>query len=208
MIKVCIKNICEIWFGIAYHNKLIIATSFAKHQQDVLNHLLELIPNNVAFDVVSENTTFVEQIFTAVKDAYDGKSLTQNLPLAYEQLPVYTTKVLKAVLAIPVGYVSSYGSVAKAVGGGPRAVGNVMASNPFAPIIPCHRVVTSDFKLGGYGGGLAVKFEFLKRECKGYTQTKTILINGQMMQIFPAELVFLKLQKKFPNILNINPFSN
>jgi len=196
MIKVCVKNICGVWFGIAYHNKLILATTFAEHQQDVLSHLLELIPNNVAFDVVSENTTFTEKIFTAVKDAYDGKSLTQELPLAYEQLPTYTTKVLKAVLAIPTGYVSSYGSVAKAVGGGPRAVGNVMASNPFAPIIPCHRVVTSDFKLGGYGGGLAVKFEFLKRECKGYTQLKTILINGQMMQIFPAELIFLNLQKK------------
>ena len=82
----------------------------------------------------------------------------------------YTQKVLKATAQIPLGYVTSYGSIAKAVGGGPRAVGNVMASNPFAPIVPCHRVVKSDFTLGGYGGGLKVKFELLVAEKKEASQ--------------------------------------
>ena len=82
---------------------------------------------------------------------------------------------------------ASYGSIAKAVGGGPRAVGNVMASNPFAPIVPCHRVVKSDFSLGGYGGGLKVKLELLSREKRGFSVSKEIEVNGSMLQVFPVE---------------------
>jgi len=39
-----------------------------------------------------------------------------------------------------------------------------MANNCFAPLVPCHRVVKSDFTLGGYGGGLKVKIALLKKE--------------------------------------------
>ena len=77
-------------------------------------------------------------------------------------LPSYTQKVLKATPAVPAGYVTTYGAIAEAVGGGPRAVGNAMACNLFAPVVPCHRVVKSDLTLGGYGiGGLQVKYTFL-----------------------------------------------
>ena len=103
------------------------------------------------------------------------------------RLPVYTQKTLKATAKIPLGYVASYGSIAKAVGGGPRAVGNVMASNPFAPIVPCHRVVKSDFTLGGYGGGLKVKLELLSGEKRGFSTSKEIEVNGSRLQVFPVE---------------------
>ena len=65
-----------------------------------------------------------------------GKILTQTFLLALTSFTTYTQKVLKATAQIPLGYVTSYGSIAKAAGGGPRAVGNIMASNPFAPIVP------------------------------------------------------------------------
>ena len=109
------------------------------------------------------------------------------------RLPVYTQKTLKATAKIPLGYLASYGSIAKAVGGGPRAVGNVMASNPFAPIIPCHRVVKSDFTLGGYGGGLKVKLELLSREKRGFSSSKEVKVNGHMLQVFPVEYSLGKL---------------
>jgi alkylated DNA nucleotide flippase Atl1 len=85
--------------------------------------------------------------------------------------------------------------VATAVGGGARAVGNVMANNPFAPVVPCHRVVTSNLGLGGYGGGLQVKYEFLKREQQGFAEPKEILIDGQELRVFPVEFVLQKLKK-------------
>jgi O-6-methylguanine DNA methyltransferase len=91
--------------------------------------------------------------------------------------------------------VSSYGGVAKAVGGGPRAVGNVMARNPFPPIVPCHRVVGSDLTLGGYGGGLDVKRSFLVRERRGYTSEREVPVNGKKLHVFPVESVLRRLEK-------------
>ena len=99
------------------------------------------------------------------------------------------TKGLKTTLQIPLGYVASYGAIAKAVGGSPRAVGNVMASNPFAPIVPCHRVVKSDLSLGGYGGGLRVKVELLSREKRGFSTPKQVPVDGGTLTVFPAEYV-------------------
>ena len=46
----------------------------------------------------------------------------------------------------------SYGQVAKVTSSGPRAVGNAMRGNPYAPQVPCHRVVASDGTIGGFGG--------------------------------------------------------
>ena len=113
-----------------------------------------------------------------------------------EHLPAYTRRVLEVTALIPAGYVASYWSVAKAAGGGPRAVGNVMARNPFAPFVPCHRVVSSDFTLGGYGGGLDVKLDFLVREKRGYTSPRQIPVDGKKLQVFPVEFVLRKLERE------------
>jgi O-6-methylguanine DNA methyltransferase len=114
-------------------------------------------------------------------------------------LPAYTRKVLEVASLIPVGYVTSYVSLAKAAGGGPRAVGNVMARNPFAPIVPCHRVVSADLTLGGYGGGLDVKIEILKREKRGYKTRREISVGSKKLQVFPVEFVLEKLRKEKKN---------
>ncbi len=60
----------------------------------------------------------------------------------------------------------TYGGLAARLGvpGAGRAVGNVMARNPFPLIIPCHRVVGSDRGLHGFGGGLAMKKTLLTME--------------------------------------------
>lgn len=62
-----------------------------------------------------------------------------------------------------------------------------MASNPFAPIVPCHRVVRSDFTLGGYGGGLDLKAEMLAREKRGNSLPKEIPVGNRQLRIFPVE---------------------
>jgi O-6-methylguanine DNA methyltransferase len=103
--------------------------------------------------------------------------------------------VLEVTSLVPVGYVTSYGSIAKAAGGSPRAVGNVMAANSFAPIVPCHRVVSSDFTLGGYGGGLDVKLEFLVREKRGYQSPREIPVNDRKLTVFPVEFVLRNFKK-------------
>ncbi|KAK9831941.1 hypothetical protein WJX81_001444, partial [Elliptochloris bilobata] len=54
--------------------------------------------------------------------------------------------------AIPCGKVSTYGALAKALHSSPRAVGQALRRNPYAPDVPCHRVVTSSLALGGFSG--------------------------------------------------------
>lgn len=71
-----------------------------------------------------------------------------------------------ALLEIPYGETRSYADLARRVGSprGFRAVGMANHDNPVAIIVPCHRVITSDGKLGGYGGGLSVKERLLRLE--------------------------------------------
>jgi len=64
-----------------------------------------------------------------------------------------------------------------------------MASNPFAPIVPCHRVVKADFTLGGYGFGLRVKAELLRKEKRGFSSMKEIEVKGGLLRVYPVENV-------------------
>ena len=66
---------------------------------------------------------------------------------------------------IPKGKVTTYADLAHALGTRAyRAVGNAMNRNPYAPGVPCHRVVGSDGRLTGYAGGLEKKRQMLERE--------------------------------------------
>lgn len=75
-------------------------------------------------------------------------------------------KVWKACSEIPYGSTISYGALARRAGypHAARAVGTAMAKNPLPILVPCHRVVTFNGKLGGYGGGEDMKRELLIRE--------------------------------------------
>jgi len=66
---------------------------------------------------------------------------------------------------IPKGKVATYGDLAAALNSrGARAVGNAMNRNPYAPRVPCHRVVGSDGQLTGFAGGLEKKRKLLLEE--------------------------------------------
>ena len=77
----------------------------------------------------------------------------------------FTRRVYRCVARIPPGTTRTYQQVARAAGSprAMRAVGNAMANNPLPLVIPCHRVVARD-GLGGFGGGLPLKIELLRRE--------------------------------------------
>lgn len=82
----------------------------------------------------------------------------------------FAERVYEAVTRIPEGYVATYGQIAEIIGcpGGSRAVGNALHVNPFAPVVPCHRVVAANGQLaahfGGSPGGPQVQYERLKAE--------------------------------------------
>lgn len=65
----------------------------------------------------------------------------------------FQQRVYDACSMIPEGRVSTYGDLARHLGcGSARAVGQALRRNPFAPKVPCHRVVKSDRRLGGFSG--------------------------------------------------------
>jgi len=75
-------------------------------------------------------------------------------------------KIYKKLLEVPKGQITTYGELAKAVGlkNGQRAIGKIMNKNPYPVIIPCHRVVMSTGKIGGYAYGENVKTKMLTDE--------------------------------------------
>ena len=189
------KNIEGVWFGVACDEEEIFATTFASSKNKALQDLLRSIPFNVPFQQFEKPSAFAEYVIAILKNVYDGIGSSQSLPLVTEHLSIYARRVIEAVSLIPIGYVASYGLVAKVVGGSPRAVGRVMALNPFAPIVPCHRVVSSDFTLGGYGGGLDAKLAFLIREKRGYNAKREIPVGGERLEVFPVEFVLKRLER-------------
>lgn len=76
--------------------------------------------------------------------------------------------VWKACMEIPAGQTRSYKWIAERIGkpGAVRAVGNALGKNPFAPTVPCHRVIKSDGTPGGFSapGGVRAKLALLKKE--------------------------------------------
>jgi len=66
---------------------------------------------------------------------------------------------------VPKGKVTTYKELARAVKSkGYRAVGNAMNKNPYAPKVPCHRVIRNDGKVGGFASGTKNKIRILKSE--------------------------------------------
>ncbi|MBV9522425.1 MAG: methylated-DNA--[protein]-cysteine S-methyltransferase [Alphaproteobacteria bacterium] len=87
-------------------------------------------------------------------DAYFARRLKVfDLPLSLAGTP-FRQRVWAAMRDIPYGATRSYGEIATALGSAPRAVGGACGKNPIAIIVPCHRILASGHRLGGYSGGL------------------------------------------------------
>lgn len=84
---------------------------------------------------------------------------------AFEGTPFQST-IWKMLYTIPYGHVITYGELARLAGhpNAARAVGSAMACNPVPLIVPCHRVITSNRKLGGFTGGTHIKETLLTLE--------------------------------------------
>lgn len=96
------------------------------------------------------------------KVIFDECAVDRSLLTPFQQ------KVLKAAMKIPYGAVETYSGLARkaACPNGSRAVGNALAKNPFPLVVPCHRIIRGDGRLGGFSawGGIALKERLLKLE--------------------------------------------
>jgi methylated-DNA-[protein]-cysteine S-methyltransferase len=91
-----------------------------------------------------------------------------SVPLDMDLVPPFHRRVYEAARNIPQGETTTYGALAARIGltGSARAVGQALARNPFAIIVPCHRVVAAGGRIGGFSanGGVLTKFRLLAIE--------------------------------------------
>jgi methylated-DNA-[protein]-cysteine S-methyltransferase len=85
---------------------------------------------------------------------FAGRRRDFDLPLEWPRLEPTTAAVLRALMTVGYGETVTYGALALLSGTGvpARAIGSIMAANPWPIVVPCHRVVAAD-GLGGYSGG-------------------------------------------------------
>ncbi|CAK4075408.1 unnamed protein product [Aphanomyces euteiches] len=88
------------------------------------------------------------------RSAAAAKKVVNGSKVLWRGVPVtaHDIKVYKLISRIPPGKVATYGTVAKAIQSGPRGVGQALRRNPFAPQVPCHRVVSASRDLHGFRG--------------------------------------------------------
>ena len=208
MIDVYVTGSDNMWFGMAYIGEKIVATAFNSSKDRTVENILRSLPPNVSCRIVEKGSEFAERTILALKEVHMGRQEFRDFVLAEQFIAEPVARVLKAAASIPVGYVTSYSSIAKAAGTDPRLVGRIMASNPLYPIVPCHRVVGADFSLVGYGGrkspdALKAKLARLIAESKGFKSEKDVSLDGARLKVFPVERV-IKRSKEYGITLSAN----
>ncbi|KAH7320249.1 6-O-methylguanine DNA methyltransferase [Stachybotrys elegans] len=99
--------------------------------------------------------------------------------IAHSQRTAFEKRVWTALCQVPRGSFTTYGLLAAHLGTSPRAVGNALRRNPFAPAVPCHRVVATGGGLGGFKGSWLGR-----KEGEGITlEEKRTLLRGEGVKL-------------------------
>jgi methylated-DNA-[protein]-cysteine S-methyltransferase len=90
----------------------------------------------------------------------------EDLPIDWQSLSDFALRIFQALTRVPYGETVSYAGLAVAAGhpGAQRAVGSLMARNPLPLLIPCHRVIRGDGRIGNYSAGTGWKLRLLTLE--------------------------------------------
>ncbi len=117
-----------------------------------------------------EDAAPLAEVIRQLKAYFAGTLEEFDLPLSPKGT-AFQLGVWKSLCEIPFGTTISYGELARRIGNpkASRAVGLANGSNPIPIVIPCHRVIGSNGKLTGYGGGLPIKEKLLALERKQLT---------------------------------------
>ena len=146
---------------VATSPKGLCAVSIGKTDADIEWKLHDQFPH----ETIVRNDRSMKVLTAEVKGRVEGKGLDKKIPLDLRGTP-FQIDVWKEMLRIPAGKTRSYGDVAKRIGRPTafRAVAQACGANPVPVVVPCHRVVASGGKLGGFGLGLDRKISLLAAE--------------------------------------------
>ena len=120
------------------------------------------------FRVSGGSTALLDLAQRQIEEYLAGSRMEFDIPIEVLGTP-FQKRVWESLVEIPYGKILTYGQVAARVGcpRGARAVGQAVGSNRIPIVIPCHRVIASQGKLGGFGCGLEVKRFLLDLEGRG-----------------------------------------
>lgn len=148
---------------VAMSQRGVVLTHYVHGDRDIATTLANL---RLQFDPVEDRRT-VRAVGEEVRRyvAGDAKALRQHVDLTLVG-NAFQKKVLDGLQTVPRGALVSYQALGTAVGSAKaaRAVGNALHNNPVPIYVPCHRVIASDGRIGGYVGGAARKLRLLRSE--------------------------------------------
>jgi len=129
------------------------------------------LPDARCVDGFAPNRVALRQI----QEYLEGKRTEFDLELDMHGT-AFQLEVWSALRGIPYGETRSYAGLAREIGrpNAVRAVGTANGANPLSLVVPCHRVINTDGKLGGYGGGLELKAKLLAMEQSGPSQRRLL----------------------------------
>ena len=105
-------------------------------------------------------------VSVALKAVLAGRAAKELPPLDWAGKTEFQKSVWRAMLKIPASQTKSYGEIAAEIKRpkAARAVGTACGANPIPVLVPCHRILAANKKIGGFSGGLAWKRDLLARE--------------------------------------------
>lgn len=162
LIKIFIVNLNGLYVPIGlFKNKLACNGVPVTSSQIAMEVIKRIVPKHVILKR-SCVTRSAKEYAKIVTKAFNGERIdTAGLEMACPWLGKFTATVLELVSKIPRGRVASYGALAQQLSSHPRAIVAALRSNPYPVLWPCHRVVYSDGRIGGYLGGK--DFSFVKK---------------------------------------------
>jgi len=130
-----------------------------------LRHIMFVSETQAPYPAWRHDAAPLTETIRQLQAYFAGEREDFDLPLAPEGTP-FQMEVWQRLRDIPYGQTISYGELARRIGNpkASRAVGLANGSNPIPIVIPCHRVIGSNGKLTGYGGGLPIKEKLLALE--------------------------------------------
>lgn len=137
-----------------------------RKRSQCLGRILERFPD---CKISEETSGWVQELRHQLESYLSGHSVQLATPaINWQFCTPFQIKVYKQTQKIPVGHVLTYKDIAVRIGcpEGSRAVGGALSKNPFGLIVPCHRVVASNGKPGGFtaDGGISTKAKLLAFE--------------------------------------------
>jgi O-6-methylguanine DNA methyltransferase len=194
-----LRRLNGAWFGVAEAGGKLVATSVAQGREEASRILLGSLPSGAPSRFGEGPSTFADAIAGMLAAIEAGDESGKSFELSRDFLPDPTAKVYALAASIPLGFATSYGRLAEAAGAIAREVGRLMASNPLYPLVPCHRVVGSDYSLVGYRGtssgpDLDAKLARLRAEARGFRDETAVAEVGGLV-VFPVEWVIAKAER-------------